>query len=211
MQSDTSSNSTEPSLLLDDKPHQFNAHAMWVILVSAIFAFGFLSVLRWIESKRACSTHELSQPPSSSTSEPSASQRRLLQRDLRRRASIDANMKVHQWRSGGNNDALYDEESALSMRTAASSGDGHDASEQTSLDYLRSTSALCPPARDDPTTPSFADSCVICLSSFKTNDLVCESNQRDCIHLFHAACMKEWLLTNNHCPVCRVRYLDCEA
>jgi Ring finger domain len=207
MQNETINHSTEPSLLLDDEPDQFDARAMWAIVVCAIFAFGFLVVMRWIESKRACSTQELSQPPTSTTSsELSASQLRQVQRDQRRRASVEENMKVHLWRNGGNDDAPCDEESALSVGNAVSSSDGGDLSEQTSLDYLRLTSKLRPPGR-----PLVAESCVICLSSFKNNDLVCESNQRDCNHLFHAACMKEWLLTNNHCPICRVRYLDCEA
>jgi hypothetical protein len=50
--------------------------------------------------------------------------------------------------------------------------------------------------------------CAICLSHFKPQQLVCESNNSLCQHVFHKECMVDWL-TNHHdnCPMCREVYL----
>jgi hypothetical protein len=50
--------------------------------------------------------------------------------------------------------------------------------------------------------------CAICLSHFKPQQLVCESNNSSCRHIFHKDCMIDWL-TKNHdeCPMCREVYL----
>jgi hypothetical protein len=50
--------------------------------------------------------------------------------------------------------------------------------------------------------------CAICLSHFKPQQLVCESNNASCQHVFHKDCMVDWL-TNHHdnCPMCREVYL----
>jgi hypothetical protein len=50
--------------------------------------------------------------------------------------------------------------------------------------------------------------CAICLSQFKPHQLVCESNNSSCQHVFHKDCMVDWL-TNHHddCPMCREVYL----
>jgi Ring finger domain len=50
--------------------------------------------------------------------------------------------------------------------------------------------------------------CAICSRSFRHNrDVVCDSNNRSCRHVFHASCMKRWLLLNPNCPLCRKEYL----
>jgi RING-H2 zinc finger domain len=36
---------------------------------------------------------------------------------------------------------------------------------------------------------------------------VCDSNNNSCRHVFHASCMKRWLLLNPNCPLCRHEYL----
>jgi hypothetical protein len=55
------------------------------------------------------------------------------------------------------------------------------------------------------------DSCVcaICLSEFQDHQLVCESNNSSCQHIFHKDCMIRWLTTKQHddCPMCREPYL----
>jgi hypothetical protein len=50
--------------------------------------------------------------------------------------------------------------------------------------------------------------CAICLSSFKPQQLVCESNNPSCRHIFHKDCMVNWLMKNHdNCPMCREVYL----
>lgn len=42
------------------------------------------------------------------------------------------------------------------------------------------------------------EECSICLS--KVNKALCKTK---CEHAFHITCIKEWLLRNNTCPLCR--------
>ena len=49
--------------------------------------------------------------------------------------------------------------------------------------------------------------CAICLSRFEDHQLVCESNNGSCQHIFHKDCIIGWLITKEHCPMCREVYL----
>jgi hypothetical protein len=50
--------------------------------------------------------------------------------------------------------------------------------------------------------------CAICLSQFKPQQLVCESNNSSCRHIFHKDCMVDWLTKlHDDCPMCREVYL----
>jgi hypothetical protein len=50
--------------------------------------------------------------------------------------------------------------------------------------------------------------CAICLSHFKPQQLVCESNNPSCRHIFHKDCMVDWLMKlHDDCPMCREVYL----
>jgi hypothetical protein len=51
--------------------------------------------------------------------------------------------------------------------------------------------------------------CAICLGEFQDHQLVCESNNPSCQHVFHKDCMIGWLTTKQHddCPCCRETYL----
>jgi len=50
-------------------------------------------------------------------------------------------------------------------------------------------------------------SCPICFSPFKKDDLVCESNNFACIHVFHKDCVVPWLEKHEECPLCRNTYI----
>jgi hypothetical protein len=71
--------------------------------------------------------------------------------------------------------------------------------------------ASCPMGSDD--CDSLAEEeemagCAICLSSFKPQQLVCESNNSSCQHVFHKDCMVDWLMKHHdECPMCREVYV----
>lgn len=44
--------------------------------------------------------------------------------------------------------------------------------------------------------------CVICLEDFKTGD---KAIILPCIHIFHNKCIKNWLKTQNSCPICKYK------
>lgn len=45
------------------------------------------------------------------------------------------------------------------------------------------------------------EKCTICLSLFEIENDV---RRLPCMHLFHMDCVDQWLVTNKHCPICRV-------
>lgn len=45
------------------------------------------------------------------------------------------------------------------------------------------------------------EKCTICLSLFEIENDV---RRLPCMHLFHMDCVDRWLITNKHCPICRV-------
>lgn len=45
------------------------------------------------------------------------------------------------------------------------------------------------------------EKCTICLSLFEVENDV---RRLPCMHLFHMDCVDQWLMTNKHCPICRV-------
>ena len=44
--------------------------------------------------------------------------------------------------------------------------------------------------------------CIICLEDFKNGD---KAIILPCIHLFHNECIKNWLKTQNTCPICKYK------
>jgi hypothetical protein len=45
--------------------------------------------------------------------------------------------------------------------------------------------------------------CSICLEMYRLGDTICVSNVAECNHVFHQACISEWLWTHDQCPLCR--------
>lgn len=45
------------------------------------------------------------------------------------------------------------------------------------------------------------EKCTICLSMLEDGEDV---RRLPCMHLFHQACVDQWLATNKKCPICRV-------
>lgn len=50
-------------------------------------------------------------------------------------------------------------------------------------------------------TDEDSEKCTICLSQFIPQEDV---RRLPCMHLFHKDCVDQWLVTNKHCPICRV-------
>jgi hypothetical protein len=77
---------------------------------------------------------------------------------------------------------------------------------------INSTPASCAIGSDD--CESFVAGeeemagCAICLSPFESQQLVCESNNSACQHVFHKECMVDWLTKHQDtCPMCREVYI----
>jgi hypothetical protein len=49
--------------------------------------------------------------------------------------------------------------------------------------------------------------CAICLCPYEDGDQICWSNNKQCLHHFHAACGIAWLAKHEDCPICRAAYL----
>ena len=45
------------------------------------------------------------------------------------------------------------------------------------------------------------NNCVICLADFEPGESI---TTLPCVHMFHTECIKAWLKSNNHCPVCKI-------
>jgi hypothetical protein len=50
--------------------------------------------------------------------------------------------------------------------------------------------------------------CAICMAGINKGDMICESGNPACRHVFHQECMMGWLLVSEHCPVCRQKYVN---
>lgn len=49
--------------------------------------------------------------------------------------------------------------------------------------------------------------CAICKEHYLEKDIICWSRNRQCDHVYHAECIKPWLMHHHECPVCRNNYL----
>ena len=48
--------------------------------------------------------------------------------------------------------------------------------------------------------------CPICLEDYKNSDQVCHSKSQ-CGHIYHVACLMNWMIQNDDCPICRAVFL----
>ena len=44
------------------------------------------------------------------------------------------------------------------------------------------------------------NNCIICISDFEIGDKV---TSLPCLRVFHTECIKSWLQSKNHCPICK--------
>lgn len=211
---------------IEDNSSQVPKSAILLIIVCAIAAvFGYVFV-QWIESRRNCNLNEFdnsrntvstNQNGSGVTNVLSRTERRQMQRMVTRQNSINVNLKVRAWMDENHLSLLYydDEDASPRNVTTASTGiagAGPTTKDTTNMDALRKMSQLRTEQHVmDEESSSLYNECAICLCSFECNEIICESNHSDCIHTFHADCMKQWLIQHQGCPICRVAYLDVVA
>jgi hypothetical protein len=50
--------------------------------------------------------------------------------------------------------------------------------------------------------------CAICLEDYRAGEEVCWSRSPKCKHVYHRACVEQWLLYDDKCPCCRNSYLE---
>jgi hypothetical protein len=102
-------------------------------------------------------------------------------------------------------------ESTEGDRDIQPSGDAVETPQSAPVPPISSSPASCAMGSDD--CESLAEEedmagCAICLSHFESQQLVCESNNSSCQHIFHKDCMVDWLMKGHDtCPMCREVYL----
>ena len=63
---------------------------------------------------------------------------------------------------------------------------------------------------DDDDGDSSRPMCAICVAAYEHDDKICWSNNTQCHHCFHMACIAEWLILHEECPCCRLPFLEPE-
>jgi len=71
----------------------------------------------------------------------------------------------------------------------------------------------CRPAEGSSTNLEEEDSdsgdvCPICIMPFEVGEEIGLSKNPECDHVFHAKCLKPWLMMHRNCPCCRLDYLS---
>lgn len=69
----------------------------------------------------------------------------------------------------------------------------------------------CQAEQDSSFSSNEGPSCAICFKSFEEAQLVCQSVNESCPHIFCKDCITSWLLKNDFCPICRRPYLSLNA
>ena len=101
-------------------------------------------------------------------------------------------------------------DSADSLRSPASKDDDQESATQNEDETVLETGG--PTSLSDRLSnwrkPSPKDECCICLECYSEGETICAPMTKSCSHVFHEACILEWLKTKDHCPLCRVALLD---
>jgi hypothetical protein len=174
-----------------------------VLTIISITVFGFCSLLVILSSFLAiCSKMALTEVEEIDTT----SQESKQERRRERKESILNELNVKEW--------MPDDTSVMSTEgdeDTSPSGDAVDAPQSAPALPINSSPASCAMGSNDCESLVGEEEmagCAICLSHFEPQQLVCESNNSSCQHVFHKECMVDWLMKHHDtCPMCREVYL----
>jgi hypothetical protein len=168
-----------------------NLRAACIALVLILIMLACIVCAAYIVGRRDRLTQELSAPAAERQKEKDEKRKQ-------RKEWISKNLIVKEWSP---------DDATVETKT---SGENLTTDKQLVLGSVPQTSdrVSCELGTDD--YESFleeAAGCAICLSHFKPHQLVCESNNLSCGHVFHQDCMMGWLMKHRMCPLCREVYL----
>jgi hypothetical protein len=145
-----------------------------------------------------------------------ASQEYEEERRITRNTFISNGLAIREWVPPNDQQVVQsteeeDEDSSPSRDTVEASQPPAPAPAPAPAPQLNSSLVSCAMGSDDCDSLQGEEEmagCAICLSSFKPQELVCESNNPLCQHIFHKDCMVDWLAKlHDDCPMCREVYL----
>jgi hypothetical protein len=137
-----------------------------------------------------------------------ASQERKEERKRKKKESISNGLILVEWVP---DDPLVESTEADQDTPPSGENKMAEAPQSKSAPQTTSSPASCAIGSDDCESLSGEEEemagCAICLSHFKPQQVVCESNNSSCQHVFHKDCMVDWLMKGHDtCPMCREVY-----
>jgi hypothetical protein len=176
---------------------EVNAVAALTVFSVMVFGICFLIIILG-----SCRTRQLDEVEG----EEATSHEDKKERRRKRRQFVSNGLIVKEWVPDG-----PPVESTEADQDTPPSGEKAVQAPQPPAPAINSSLASCAMGSDD--CESLAEEeeiagCSICLSHFKPQQLVCESNNSSCQHIFHKDCMVDWLMKGHDtCPMCREVYL----
>lgn len=120
----------------------------------------------------------------------------------KRAAYVEEHLKVKPWASDDSSTAASSAEGSSELVRCELQSSATDNSSTADVE----TGDV---ANDEECDFNFDDhiGCAICMSNFVEGELVCQSSNIHCQHVYHKECMASWLMKHKECPMCREDYL----
>jgi hypothetical protein len=186
----------------DEEAPRAEVNVLLVVSIVSLMVFGICSLLV------VCSSiFGLCRKTALTEVEDAASQEGKQERRGKRKESISNRLIIKEWVP----DADPPVESTEGAKGTPLVGGAAEAP-QPPASHINSSPASCAMGSDDCESLAGEEQemagCAICLSYFEPQQLVCESNNSSCQHVFHKDCIFDWLMKDHDtCPMCREVYL----